>query len=185
MTLTRTEPPRLAEVVAAFALAIDLANGIPAEHGLRCTLIAERLGALLGLPEDDRADLYYVTLLRFLGCTADSHEVAQLMGDEIRLSSQFEQMDPGNANDALAWALHHLGEGQPLPRRAWMFITMLSYGSKRADFVLGHCEAAQRLGARLGISRRVVDLLDDVYERWTGRASPGTDRDRTSRRSFV
>lgn len=162
----------MAEVVAAFALAIDLANGIPAEHGLRCTLIAERLGALLGLPEDDRADLYYVTLLRFLGCTADSHEVAQLMGDEIRLSSQFEQMDPGNANDALAWALHHLGEGQPLPRRAWMFITMLSYGSKRADFVLGHCEAAQRLGARLGVSRRVVDLLDDVYERWDGKGEP-------------
>jgi HD-GYP domain-containing protein (c-di-GMP phosphodiesterase class II) len=153
-------------------MAIDLANGIPAEHGLRCTLIADRLGALLGLPEHDRADLYYVTLLRFLGCTADSHEVAQLMGDEIRLSSQFEQMDPGNPNDALAWALHHLGEGQPLPRRAWMFITMLSYGSKRADFVLGHCEAAQRLGARLGVSRRVVDLLDDVYERWDGKGEP-------------
>ena len=40
----------------------------------------------LGLGRDDLSDEYYVALLRFLGCIADAHEFAELVGgDDIAL----------------------------------------------------------------------------------------------------
>ena len=60
---------RLAEVVAALSLATDLGMGQPMEHALRSCLLALRLGEELGLSEAELTDLYYVALLRRIGCT--------------------------------------------------------------------------------------------------------------------
>ena len=68
---------RLAELVAAFSLALDLGMGQPMEHVLRSWLIAARLGAHLGLDDVQRASLYYVVTLAWVGCVADTASVAQ------------------------------------------------------------------------------------------------------------
>jgi len=64
---------RLAEIIAALSLAIDLALGVPMEQSLRSCLLAVRLGEELGLDEDDLTEVYDVALLRMVGCTSDSH----------------------------------------------------------------------------------------------------------------
>jgi hypothetical protein len=73
---------RLAELVAAFSLGTDLGLGQPMEHVLRSWRIAARLGEQIGLDESERAALYYVALLAWVGCVADSYEVATWFGDE-------------------------------------------------------------------------------------------------------
>jgi response regulator RpfG family c-di-GMP phosphodiesterase len=65
---------RLAELVAALSLGIDLGFGQPMEHVLRQTLIALRLAELLGLDEQQRAAVYYAALLVNVGCHSDAHE---------------------------------------------------------------------------------------------------------------
>jgi hypothetical protein len=45
---------RLAELVAALSLATDLGLGQPQEHVLRQTVIARRLAAAAGLPDDQQ-----------------------------------------------------------------------------------------------------------------------------------
>ncbi len=47
---------RLAELVAALSLGVDLGFGQPMEHVLRQCLIALRLADLAGLAEQDRVD---------------------------------------------------------------------------------------------------------------------------------
>jgi hypothetical protein len=49
---------RLAELVAAFSLALDLGMGQPMEHDLRSWLIAARLGDHFGLDHKQRGSLY-------------------------------------------------------------------------------------------------------------------------------
>jgi HD-GYP domain-containing protein (c-di-GMP phosphodiesterase class II) len=66
---------RLAELLAAFSLATDLAMGQPMGHALRTCLLAVRLGESLGLREQELADVYHLALLRRIGCTGDSHEL--------------------------------------------------------------------------------------------------------------
>ena len=78
---------RLAELVGALSLGIDLGFGQPMEHVLRQCLIALRLGERVSLAEEDRAAVYYTALLINVGCHTDAHEQAKWFGDDIALKS--------------------------------------------------------------------------------------------------
>ena len=78
---------RLAELVAALSLGIDLGFGQPMEHVLRQCLIALRLAERVGLDEQTRAVVYYTALLVNVGCHTDAHEQAKWFGDDIALKS--------------------------------------------------------------------------------------------------
>src|SRR3954454_2379155 len=78
---------RLAELVAALSLGIDLGFDQPMEHVLRQCLIAMRLAEASGLDEEQRAVVYYTALLVNVGCHSDAHEQAKWFGDDIALKS--------------------------------------------------------------------------------------------------
>src|SRR5579862_1649294 len=78
---------RLAELVAALSLGIDLGFGQPMEHVLRQCLIALRLAERIGLPDQERSAVYYTALLVNVGCHSDAHEQAKWFGDDIALKS--------------------------------------------------------------------------------------------------
>ena len=78
---------RLAELVAALSLGIDLGFGQPMEHVLRQCLIALRLAERVGLDEESRAVVYYTALLIGVGCHSDAHEQAKWFGDDIEMKS--------------------------------------------------------------------------------------------------
>src|SRR5579859_5255327 len=101
---------RLAELVAALSLAIDLGLGLPAEHVLRQTVIARRLAAVAGFADAQRADVFYVSLLAWVGCVADSHELGTWFGDDRQLRADSYAIDKSAA--AMLWfALGHAGQG--------------------------------------------------------------------------
>src|SRR6478672_645718 len=93
---------RLAELVAALSLGVDLGFGQPMEHVLRQCLIALRLGERIGLDEDERAVVYYTALLVNVGCHADAHEQAKWMGDDIAMKSGKYDYEFRSARGALA-----------------------------------------------------------------------------------
>ena len=78
---------RLAELVAALSLGIDLGFGQPMEHVLRQCMIALRLAECVGLGEEERSVVYYTALLINVGCHSDAHEQAKWFGDDIALKS--------------------------------------------------------------------------------------------------
>src|SRR5436305_12984569 len=77
---------RLAELVAALSLGIDLGFGQPMEHVLRQCLIALRLADRIGLPDHERSAVYYTALLINVGCHSDAHEQAKGLGDVLALN---------------------------------------------------------------------------------------------------
>ena len=79
---------RLAELIAALSLGIDLGFGQPMEHVLRQCLIALRLADLLEVDEDTRVAVYYTALLVNVGCHTDAHEQAKWFGDDIEMKSE-------------------------------------------------------------------------------------------------
>ena len=74
---------RLAEAVAALSLGIDIGMGQPLEQGLRTCLVATRLARTFGLDEADAGRVFYLSLLRHVGCTAESDMAASFLGDEV------------------------------------------------------------------------------------------------------
>src|SRR5580704_6626203 len=68
---------RLAELVAALSLGVDLGFGQPMEHVLRQCMIALRLAERVGLDDPQRSVVYYTALLVNVGCHADGYEQAK------------------------------------------------------------------------------------------------------------
>src|SRR5690348_5922033 len=103
---------RLAELVAALSLGVDLGFGQPMEHVLRECMIALRLADRLGLDEEGRSTVYYTALLVNVGCHADAHEQSKWFGDDIALRSRKYDHDIGSVRAAAA-AMSLIGSGNP------------------------------------------------------------------------
>src|SRR5918995_365395 len=95
---------RLAELVTGLSLATDLGRGQPMEHALRTCLLSLRLGEALGLGRAQLGAVYYVALLRFLGCTADAHETAAAVGgDDLAFRAAAAPVLSGSSLDFLGF----------------------------------------------------------------------------------
>jgi hypothetical protein len=79
--------------MAALSIATDLEMGQPLESALCSCVVAMRLGEALGLDDDTMRDVYYQSLLRYIGCNADTYLMAALFGDELALRQASQQFD--------------------------------------------------------------------------------------------
>src|ERR671930_140915 len=93
---------RLAELVAALSLGVDLGFGQPMEHVLRQCLISLRIAERRGLDEQARSVVYYTALLVNVGCHTDAHEQAKWFGDDIALKSDKYDHDLRSLRAAVA-----------------------------------------------------------------------------------
>ncbi|HEY1593955.1 MAG TPA: HD domain-containing phosphohydrolase [Thermoleophilaceae bacterium] len=164
---------RLAELVAALSLGIDLGFGQPMEHVLRQCLIALRLAERLGIDEEGRAAIYYAALLVNVGCHSDAHEQAKWFGDDIELKSHKYDYDSRSLR-MIASTMRKVGSGNPPLHRLRVGLEFAISGHRDMDDeVLGvHAALARLLGEQLGLPDPVLDGLSSSYERWDGRGWP-------------
>src|SRR5262245_50369819 len=165
---------RLAELIAALSLAIDLGLGQPMAHVLRTCLLAIRLGRVLGLGERQLADTYYTTLLRFVGCTADSHELLEFTaGQDVGFRHLMVTLGSRTPDEIVPDLVRfmsdaHVGGDIPsLVREAATSTTGLG-----AQIARIHCEVARMLATRLSLGSSVCDALGQAFERWDGLGFP-------------
>jgi len=145
---------RLAELVAALSLATDLGLGLPQEHVLRQTVIARRLAAAARLPDEQQTAVFYVSLLAWVGCVADSHELATWFGDDQRLRADSYQVDK-TGMPMLRFVLGHVGDGSGPVRRLTMIGRFLAGGPERAtSSMLGRLA---EIGALAGLHHERID----------------------------
>jgi HD-GYP domain-containing protein (c-di-GMP phosphodiesterase class II) len=164
---------RLAELVAALSLGIDLGFGQPMEHVLRQCLIALRLAERLGLDEEQRADVYYTSLLVNVGCHSDAHEQAKWFGDDLASKAIKYDHEPRSLRMA-ATGLSYLGRGHPPLHRFRLGLEFVLSGRRDVDGMIeSHSQIARSLGEQLELSPTVLDALGNSYELWDGRGWPG------------
>jgi response regulator RpfG family c-di-GMP phosphodiesterase/DNA-binding CsgD family transcriptional regulator len=160
---------RLAELVATLSLATDLARGRPLEQGLGTCLLAVGLGEEAGLAEDELARVWYGALLRHVGCTADNHLLAAVVGDEIAFSAGLAVTDTTSPE---AFAAHLAGflrrTGGP---EAAARLPALAAGM--GELAVAVCEVAELLADRLGLGPEVRRDLTLGAERFDGRGFRG------------
>jgi HD-GYP domain-containing protein (c-di-GMP phosphodiesterase class II)/DNA-binding CsgD family transcriptional regulator len=167
---------RFAEMMAALSVATDFAMGQPVEHALASCVLAVRLGARAGLSTAELRDVYYQALLRYIGCNADTEGMAEAVGDEIALRTDVVGIDAGDRVAILKLALRHIRQGHPQASGFELMRTVVrglaTLGDLDVEVFPGHCEVAQRLGARLGFGAEFVRGLGQLYARWDGNGVP-------------
>jgi HD-GYP domain-containing protein (c-di-GMP phosphodiesterase class II) len=163
---------RLAELLASLSLAIDLGVGKPMEWVLSSCLLGIGLSEALGLAEAERRDVYYLSLLRHIGCTATADDEAALFGNELHMADALT-VDPKDMGQAFRFLLRTAGRDQPLVRRAQFLVKALAAGPASADAVaVVQCDVAAHMASALGIGAHYPELLWQIYERWDGRGVP-------------
>ena len=164
---------RLAELVAALSLGIDLGFGQPMEHVLRQCLIALRLAEGAGLDEQQRAVVYYTALLVNVGCHSDAHEQAKWFGDDIASKAIKYEHELRSLRMA-ASGLRFLGSGHPPLHRFKLGLEFVLSGHREVDGMIeAHAAMARTLGEQLGLADEVTEALAAAYEFWDGRGWPG------------
>jgi HD-GYP domain-containing protein (c-di-GMP phosphodiesterase class II) len=167
---------RLAELVAALSLGIDLGFGQPMEHVLRQCMIALRLAEFAGLDESERSVVYYSALLVNVGCHSDAHEQSKWFGDDIAMKSTKYEHELGSAAGALAM-LRMVGGGNSPLHRFRVGMEFAVFGHRDLSGMIAHHAAlARRLAEQLGLSSAVQEAVGTAYEQWDGKGWPGDRR---------
>ena len=161
---------RQAEIIMALSLATDLGTGRPMDWALCSAALSLRVGEMLGLDDAELRSVYYVALLRYLGCTADVETRVHLFGDDPGIGgSQYAFVDPQHPRQMLGWMVHYVGSGQnPLQRMS----ALAALPTAMPQHLLAHCEVAQLFTERLGFEPSIQELIWQTYERWDGKGMP-------------
>jgi HD-GYP domain-containing protein (c-di-GMP phosphodiesterase class II) len=164
---------RLAELLAGLSLVTDLAALHPPEQALRACVLATHLASDMGLSREDASDIYYATLLRFVGCTAPMPEYAATLGPvENDMRPRGDMTDLGNPQEAFA-LLFSLGSRMSAWRRPGLWTTFLIRGRAVGQTgVRADCEVAARMARRFRLRDTVAAALYQSFERWDGHGMP-------------
>lgn len=163
---------RLAELVRAMSLAVDLGLGQPWEHVAHACLLACRIAQKLGMAPEERARLFYVTMLGWVGCIADSHEVGRWFGDDNRYRSDVYDADLTPLS-FLGFLMRHAGsEGAAASKLEARAMLLATGGRGVQDWLRAHCEVTATIATRLGLGEQVADPLQYTFARWDGKGLP-------------
>ncbi|HLJ32457.1 MAG TPA: HD domain-containing phosphohydrolase [Ktedonobacteraceae bacterium] len=168
---------RLAELMGALSLATDLGMGQPMEYALCVCVLSVRLGEALGISENELREVYYLALLRHIGCNAETYRMADLFGDELALRTDFATVDSGHPSQVVGLVIHYIRQANkgssPLHLARAIAQGLLTAPQLMKEEFTGFCEVAQRLAGRLGFDESMQIALGQVFERWDGKGLPG------------
>lgn len=170
---SESERVRLAEVLGALSLATDIGTGRPLGHGARTCLIAMAIGEQMGLDHARLRSLFRVSLLKFLGCTADSTETAKAVGgDELGFNAAMGPVFFGSVPEMARAMVASVGKTKPLVRRGQLLVSAMTDTKSAREGLAAHCEVAAMLARRLDMGPEVIAALRHAYERWDGKGYP-------------
>src|SRR3954470_426105 len=167
---------RRADFLMALAYATDLATGHSRDFALRSCVLAMRFADVAGLDQDTKRSIYHQALLRYIGCNADTHLLADAWGDEITLRRELHHIDMGNRAEfveVFVRAITRKFAGASPEELTKEVERGLTQGPQvNIPILSGHCEVAQRIAERIGLPEQIRENLGQIYERWDGKGLP-------------
>jgi HD-GYP domain-containing protein (c-di-GMP phosphodiesterase class II) len=150
---------RLAEAIISLAMATGLGMGQSMDWALRGCLLSMRFAEAIKLEQFTLRDVYYLSLLHYIGCTTDAHRAFEFFGNDLNLMQYF--------------ALNHMGI---LPSG----VSVLSPPTLRRtpppnwerESSLMRCDVAMRLAEWCGFWPDIQIGLLQFFERWNGEGLP-------------
>jgi HD-GYP domain-containing protein (c-di-GMP phosphodiesterase class II) len=124
------------------------------------------------LGAEDRVALYYVMVLAWAGCVADTAEVAAWFGDDIAFRGDSYRVDLAGL-PLMGFALSHVGAGTPFLHRLRLATNLVLTGGRAIERgLMSHCLSTTQLAGRLGLNAEVCDPLRQVFTRWDAKGVP-------------
>jgi HD-GYP domain-containing protein (c-di-GMP phosphodiesterase class II) len=164
---------RLAEVLSALSYALDMTEGQPAGHCIRCCWIGTHIGQEIGLGETELWELYYTLLLKDLGCSSNAARICQLyLTDDLQFKHDFKSID-GSLPQALRFVLTHTGLKAGLAERFRALLTAFQSGGEVArELITTRCHRGADIARKMRFSEPVAQGILSLDEHWNGSGLP-------------
>ena len=164
---------RLAELLGALSHALDLTEGQPAGHCVRCCFIGTQIGHEIGIDDSRLWELYYTLLLKDLGCSSNAARICQLyLADDIQFKHDFKQID-GSLPQALRFVLSHTGLQAGLTERFRALINVFQNGGTIArELIETRCHRGADIARKMRFSEAVAQGIQNLDEHWNGGGLP-------------
>lgn len=164
---------RLCELMGVMSLATDLGTGAPLECGLAVCRMATTIGDRMGLGEDDLRRVYYLALLRHIGCTVKSEGMAMIMGDDLTVGAKLAPLDLADNKAVTPVVLGEIRSHFPLWQFPGKAVRAAMFGAKIQEGMVAICEVAQIMADRMGFDARFQADIALTGERWDGKGGTG------------
>jgi HD-GYP domain-containing protein (c-di-GMP phosphodiesterase class II) len=162
-----------AELVTALSRALDMTEGQPAGHAVRCCWIGLAIGREAGLPQATLDSLYYAIILKDLGCSSNAARICQLyLTDDLKFKHDSKTMRDSLPN-ALSFVLSHTGLQVGLAQRfRAMFDVVRNGHSIVQELIETRCGRGERIARDMHFSDEVAVGIRDLDEHWDGGGRP-------------
>jgi hypothetical protein len=162
-----------AELLSALSYALDLTEGQPEGHGVRCCWIGMTIGRAIGLSGDALNDLYYTLLLKDIGCSSNAARICQLyLTDDLEFKRDAKLLDE-SLPQVLRFVLSHTGLKAGLSERFRSLVTIFTTGGTIArELIETRCQRGAEIVRMMRFSERVASGILDLDEYWNGMGKP-------------
>jgi HD-GYP domain-containing protein (c-di-GMP phosphodiesterase class II) len=164
---------RLAELLSALSHALDMTEGQPEGHCVRCCWIGTQIGGEIGLGDVAQWELYYTLLLKDLGCSSNAARICQLyLTDDLTFKHDFKRIDD-SLPQALRFVLTHTGLKAGLAERFRAIIRIFRNGGEIArELIETRCHRGADIARKMRFSETVALGIQNLDEHWDGGGKP-------------
>ena len=168
-----TSSIKLSELIAALSQALDITEGQPEGHCIRCCWIGMHVGRAIGMNEDDLWDLYYTLLLKDLGCSSNAARICELyLTDDLAFKQGYKAVGD-SLPQVLKFVLKHTGLKAGLAERFRAVMTILRDGPQIArDLVATRCQRGADIARLLRFPESVAAGIYSLDEHYNGQGKP-------------
>ncbi len=164
---------RLAEIIEALSKALDMTEGQPDGHCIRCCYIGTHIGREIGLNDDGLRDLYYTLLLKDLGCSSNAARICELyLADDLSFKHDFKRVD-GSLSQVLRFVIGHTGMQAGLAERFRGILNILQNGGRLStELIQTRCQRGADIARQMRFSENVAQGILGLDEHWNGGGKP-------------
>ncbi len=164
---------KLSELIAALSQALDITEGQPEGHCIRCCWIGMHMGREIGMSDDDLWNLYYTLLLKDLGCSSNAARICELyLTDDLAFKQDFKTVGD-SLPQVLKFVLKHTGLKAGLAERFRAVMTILRDGPQIAqDLIATRCQRGADIARLLRFPESVAAGIYSLDEHFNGQGKP-------------
>lgn len=164
---------RIGELLGSLSYALDMTEGQPLGHCIRCCWIGSKIGEELGLSDQELSDLYFVLLLKDLGCSSNAARICELyLTDDIAFKHDFKLIDQ-NISAVLRFVLSKTGMKSGLAERVRAIVHIFQNGQQiSSELIQTRCDRGAQIAAKMRFSDKVQQGIRHLDEHWSGGGKP-------------
>lgn len=159
--------------MGALSHALDMTEGQPKGHCVRCTWIGMAIAQEIGLDAQQQWELYYTVMLKDLGCSSNAARICELyLTDDLSFKRDFKLV--GNSlPQVVRFVLTHTGLKSGLVDRFRTTLEIFQNGGKIAhELVQTRCLRGAEIARKLRFSDAVAQGVYALDEHWDGSGKP-------------